>query len=291
MAFSEDVPIPQGRDLQRRVNNAISDETGHLEEPRLDLDARSMAILGKRQQLSVRRELQRKVGIQTYRCIAMPEELWPGLSGGLLDYVNCVLGVNCMVGYEPLNWHATMLYWMVLLIAMIVNILGIRVFPHIESAAFIFHICFFFVLLVPLVYLTPQSSAQFVFADFENAGGWESNGEEVKDAANVVPQSMVIALIISGVLTMAFSIAILFGIGDIHLALQTPTHYPIIQIFYTATGSKGATTAITCTLILTLVSTTFGLLACASRLAWAFARDKGFPFPNYFAHVSYTALL
>ncbi|KAI4219582.1 MAG: hypothetical protein L6R36_008221 [Xanthoria steineri] len=213
-------------------------------------------------------------------------------------------------GYEPLNWHATMLYWMVLLIAMMVNILGIRVFPHIESAAFIFHICFFFVLLVPLVYLTPQSSARYVFADFENAGGWESNGlswclglltsawsfvgidgtthmsEEVKDAANVVPQSMVIALIISGVLTMAFSIAILFGIGDIHLALETPTHYPIIQIFYTATGSKGATTAITCTLIVTLVSTTFGLLACASRLAWAFARDKGLPFPNYFAHVS-----
>ena len=66
MAFSEDVPIPQGRDLQRRVNNAISDETGHLEEPRLDLDARSMAILGKRQQLSVRREPQRIVGIQIY---------------------------------------------------------------------------------------------------------------------------------------------------------------------------------------------------------------------------------
>lgn len=102
---------------------------------------------------------------------------------------------------------------------------------------------------------------------------------------------MVIALIISGILTMAFSIAILFGIGDINLALETPTHYPIIQIFYTATGSKGATTAITCTLILTLVSTTFGLLACASRLARAFARDKGLPFPNYFAHVSYTALL
>ncbi|KAL8938546.1 MAG: hypothetical protein Q9216_003832 [Gyalolechia sp. 2 TL-2023] len=85
---------------------------------------------------------------------------------------------------------------------------------------------------------------------------------------------------------MAFSIAILFGIGDIQLALQSPTHYPIIQIFYTATGSKGATTAIICTLISTLTFTTFGLLACASRLAWAFSRDKGFPFPDYFAHVS-----
>ena len=97
---------------------------------------------------------------------------------------------------------------------------------------------------------------------------------------------MVIALIISGALTVAFSIAILFGIGDIQLALHSPTHYPIIQIFQTATKSKGATTAIICTLILTLTFTTFGLLACASRLAWAFARDKGLPFADYFAHVS-----
>ncbi|KAL8789736.1 MAG: hypothetical protein Q9213_000987 [Squamulea squamosa] len=111
-------------------------------------------------------------------------------------------------------------------------------------------------------------------------------GEEVEDSAHVVPRSMVIALFISGALTMAFSIAILFGIGDVNLALASPTRYPIIEIFHTATKSKAATTAIICTLILTLTSTAFGLLACASRLAWAFARDKGFPFPDYFAHVS-----
>ena len=108
----------------------------------------------------------------------------------------------------------------------------------------------------------------------------------MRDSANVVPRSMVIALVISGALTMAFSIAILFGIGDINLVLETPTRYPIIQIFLTATGSKGATTAIICTLISTLIFSTFGTLACASRLAWAFARDRGFPFPDYFAYVS-----
>ena len=78
--------------------------------------------------------------------------------------------------YEPLRWHGTMLYWMILLIAVLVNILGIRVFPHIETAAFVFHICFFFTLLVPLVYLSPRSTARFVFADFENTGGWNNNG-------------------------------------------------------------------------------------------------------------------
>lgn len=78
--------------------------------------------------------------------------------------------------YEPLRWHVTMIYWVVLLIAVLVNILGIRVFPHIETAACLFHICFFFVLLVPLVYLSPRSSAKFVFADYENSSGWNNNG-------------------------------------------------------------------------------------------------------------------
>ena len=78
--------------------------------------------------------------------------------------------------YEPLRWHGTLIYWMILLIAVLVNILGTTIFPHIETAAFLFHICFFFVLLVPLVYLSPQSSARFVFTDIENSGGWKSDG-------------------------------------------------------------------------------------------------------------------
>ena len=107
----------------------------------------------------------------------------------------------------------------------------------------------------------------------------------MRDSAIVVPRSMLIAQFISGAFAMAFSIAILFGIGDITSVLQTPTKYPIIAIFLNATRSKGATTAMVCALISTLVFSTFGLLACASRLAWAFSRDKGFPFPDFFAKV------
>lgn len=84
---------------------------------------------------------------------------------------------------------------------------------------------------------------------------------------------------------MAFSIAMLFGIGDIMFVLSSPTKFPIIQIFLTATGSKGATTAVVCALLSTLIFSTFGLLACASRLTWAFARDNGLPFSDYFAKV------
>ena len=54
MAFQGDLSLPQGQSPQKRVEAKISKRTGHLEDQSLDLDARTMAILGKRQQLSVR---------------------------------------------------------------------------------------------------------------------------------------------------------------------------------------------------------------------------------------------
>lgn len=78
--------------------------------------------------------------------------------------------------YVSQDWHGTFIYWGILMVAAVVNILGIKFFPHIETLAFIHHVCFFFIFLVPLVYLSPQSTPSFVFANFENVGGWKSNG-------------------------------------------------------------------------------------------------------------------
>lgn len=78
--------------------------------------------------------------------------------------------------YHPKRWHGTLLYWAVILLSVLINILGIRVFPHIETAAFILYIVYFFTLLIPLVYLAPQSSTTFVFQSFENSGGWSHDG-------------------------------------------------------------------------------------------------------------------
>lgn len=58
MAFQENLSLPQGEALQKRVEANTSSKTGHLEDQSLDLDARTMAILGKRQQLSVRLHLR-----------------------------------------------------------------------------------------------------------------------------------------------------------------------------------------------------------------------------------------
>lgn len=125
-----------------------------------------------------------------------------------------------------------------------------------------------------------------MYHDNEHTLSSPKAGEEVKQAAIVVPQSMVIAFVISGALAFGMSIAILFSVGDLQKALSTSTDYPIIEIFYTATQSKGATTAIIVALMMAGVFSTFGLVASASRITWALARDKAFPYSSYFQHVS-----
>ena len=100
---------------------------------------------------------------------------------------------------------------------------------------------------------------------------------------------MLIAFFISGAMALGMSIAILFSIGDVYAILSTSTDYPIIEVFHTATKSKKATTAIIIGLMLTSVFSSFGLLASASRLTWAFARDKGFPYSKYLEHVRFSS--
>lgn len=74
------------------------------------------------------------------------------------------------------RWHGTLLYTAIILSAVVVNIFGIRILPHLESLILLMHIGLWFLLLIPMVCLAPQHSAEWVFTDFENLGGWGSNG-------------------------------------------------------------------------------------------------------------------
>ncbi|KAK0268519.1 hypothetical protein LTR35_010502 [Friedmanniomyces endolithicus] len=109
--------------------------------------------------------------------------------------------------------------------------------------------------------------------------------EETRNAATTIPKVLLLTVGINGALALAFLIAVLYSIGDVNAALNTPTGYPIIEIFYQATGSKPAATAMESAIIIVACCAIFGTLASVSRLTWAFARDGGLPFSKFFAHV------
>ena len=110
--------------------------------------------------------------------------------------------------------------------------------------------------------------------------------EEVQNADVTVPWSMLITTLLNGAAGFAIVIAVLFVTVDIETVLESPTGalgFPYMQIFYQSTGSKAGATAMISIILVMTVCGTIASLATASRLIWAFARDRGLPF---WRHVS-----
>ena len=112
--------------------------------------------------------------------------------------------------------------------------------------------------------------------------------EEVRNASTVIPKILVQTIAINGGLAFIFVLVLLFCIGNVQNALNSPTGYPIIEIFYQATGSVKATTAMQCCITIIGFASNIGVVASVSRLTWAFARDGGLPFSQFFAKVDPT---
>lgn len=109
--------------------------------------------------------------------------------------------------------------------------------------------------------------------------------EEVQNASTIVPWCMICTILLNGILGFAIVIAFCFCLGDLPADLASPTGYDFIQVFYGATNSNAGTSVMTSILITLVICATFGFLASASRLTWAFARDRGLPFSNFLSYV------
>ena len=100
---------------------------------------------------------------------------------------------------------------------------------------------------------------------------------------------MMWAVVLNTVMALGFLITLLFCIGDVDAAINTPTGFPVIQILYQATESKAGATIIMCMILFSTMVALFGVFASVSRLTWAFARDNGLPFSTFFSTVSVLA--
>ncbi|QKX55472.1 uncharacterized protein TRUGW13939_02565 [Talaromyces rugulosus] len=211
--------------------------------------------------------------------------------------------------YVPARWQGTLIMWLLTCFSFSVNVWGIQLLPSLQLLGGIFHVVFFIALGVPLVLLARRSTPEFVFETVMNNGGWSSDGiswclgmltvtycflgfdgaihmsEEVRNPSKVVPRILVQSIAINGTLAFSFVLILLFCIGDLPAALNSPTGLPSIEIFYSATGSIRAATVMQCGITIIGLMSSIGVVASVSRLTWAFARDGGLPFSNFFAHI------
>lgn len=219
--------------------------------------------------------------------------------------------------YSSTNWQATLMLYAVLLLTVVANTVLIRILPAIEGLVLVFHVLGFFGIIIPLVYLAPISSNEFVWTEFLNLSQYKSDGvswiigqstiallfigydgaahmaEEVKNAAVNVPRAMMFSICVNGVFGFAAFIVILYCFGDPLDTMNPMFPFPFLLIFYNGVQSRVATTVMASIIVAMFIFATFGFFASASRQAWAFSRNNGLPLSGIFKRVcgTYSSLL
>ncbi|RSL51388.1 hypothetical protein CEP51_015219 [Fusarium floridanum] len=204
--------------------------------------------------------------------------------------------------YTPQAWQGTLMLWLCVLVAVLINTVVSSMLPKLEAMILIMHIVGFFAVFITLVTFGAHGDARAVFFEFRNEGMWPTQSlswfvgllgcvfsfagvdcsfhmcEEVRNPSRDVPRSIMASVGINGAMGLAMVIAMLYGATDIDKAISSPTGYPYIEIFYQATGSVAGTAAMTSLVIVMTLSASVGVIAASSRMFWAFARDRGVPF-------------
>ncbi|KAK8106625.1 Amino acid/polyamine transporter I [Apiospora kogelbergensis] len=211
--------------------------------------------------------------------------------------------------YVPQVWHGTMLTIAVAAFSVFFNIFLARKLPLVEAGLLCIHILGFFGIMVTLWVLAPRTPAAEVLTVFHDGGGWGSMGisaivgitagilpllgadaavhmsEELRDASRALPQSMVATTLFNGAFGWVMLFTFCSTLGNLSDALSSSTGVPFIAVFYNTTQTKSGATAMSVIVVLMTVAANLTTGATAARQLWAFARDKGMPFSNWFSYV------
>ncbi|KAJ5591694.1 uncharacterized protein N7459_002063 [Penicillium hispanicum] len=238
-----------------------------------------------------------------------------GIAGCCYTVANMLVGViaiNYPESYTYQPYHVTLLVIAVAVVALLFNTFLAQKLPLIEGIILIVHCFGFFGILIPLWVLSPSVPASEVFGSIQDRGNWGNNGvsclvglvgpiyaligpdaavhmaEEIRDASRVLPMGMIWTLMLNGSTGFVMIVTLAFTVGNIDHVLASKTGFPFIQVFLNSTGSVKATTGMTVVIMIMQFCAAISNVATTSRQIYSFARDRGLPFSDFFAHVNPT---
>ncbi|SMQ47354.1 unnamed protein product [Zymoseptoria tritici ST99CH_3D7] len=231
-------------------------------------------------------------------------------TGGLLGS-QIVIGIIFLFNtdYEPQRWHQFLIYTAYTVVALLVNVFGNRILPHVNKAAIFWTLSGFVVISITLLACASPnySSGQFVYREFLNETGWPDGLawmlgllqgslaltgfdavahmiEEIPNAVIEGPKIMIYCVLIGLGTGFVFLSVLLFVAGDITEVIAS-TAGPLNQILFNATNSLAGTVCLLIIPSICLLFATISIMTTSSRMTYAFARDGGLPFSRYFARV------
>lgn len=129
------------------------------------------------------------------------------------------------------------------------------------------------------------------YADSHSYDAAAHMSEELPRPSKYVPIAMLGSIVVNGLLGFVFCIIFLYCLGDLDALLQTATGFPFVQLYYNVTQNHTAATIMTLFHALVALAANSAGLTSTSRTAWAFARDRAFPFSGYYNHLGHGSQL
>jgi len=237
-----------------------------------------------------------------------------GVAGGVYVAATIIQGLFVLniETYDYQRWHGTLLTLALLLITILFNTFLARKLPLVECLFVILHILGILV-FIPLWIMAPRREGGAPLVEFYNGSGWPTvvlstivgivapassligfdcsvhMAEETKDSSRTVPITLLFGYTTNVFLGFFAIVSFIYTLGPLDVALNSPTGYPFIDLFYSGTQSIAAAIVISSLIIILQTAGGIAALAAASRQLWSFARSGGVPFSRFFApdHLAY----
>ncbi|KAF1734316.1 Choline transport protein [Beauveria bassiana] len=87
-----------------------------------------------------------------------------------------MIAMNNVETYVPQPYQGTLLFWAIMLFAVLINAIVSSALPKFEGLILVLHVLGFFAILIPMVSLGYHGDAQHVFTEFRNGGEWPTQG-------------------------------------------------------------------------------------------------------------------
>ena len=214
------------------------------------------------------------------------------------------------------GWLSFIVYVGVCLMVTVVNIVGCRkdaVLPWLNNTmgiGFVILFAVFSLSFLIAVATNPQlsfRSPRFVFGTWSNETGWNNGvtwflgllqsaygltafdavihmAEEIPDPRRNVPKAMYLAIISGAGTSFVFMVIALFCLQDEAAISNDPSGLPFIGLAQQIVGLQGAAALVALFTVIS-IGQNISVATTASRMTWGFAREGGFPWSRYFAHV------
>ncbi|KAJ5786769.1 uncharacterized protein N7503_011981 [Penicillium pulvis] len=218
-------------------------------------------------------------------------------------------------GFEVQTWNTFVTFiictWVCCCIVLFMN----RFLPYIGNIGMFFILAGVFVTIIVCAVMPSVNGFEYgtneqVWEEWTNGTGYSQQGfvfvmgmlngaysvgtpdcsshlaEEIPHPSRNIPKAVLAQMGVGFITGLLYMIAIFYSIHDIDAVANSSYNFPLAEIYYQATGSRGGGLGLLIVAFIPTLITATGCYITAGRTLWTISRDRATPFPNWLGHIS-----